>query len=355
MDRIRQQIEQIPAWLQTTGEYPEIVISSRARLARNLRSFRFALKASREDREEIKNLVRERLHLYPGFQSLEILEVDSLPDLARQALVERHLVTRDLLKNPEHALALYSPDETLAILVNEEDHLRVQVLANGLALDTVFQRIREIHEILGLLFPLAFHEEFGYLTSCPTNTGLGLRLSVLMHLPGLVLAKRLARLVKLLSQHRTSIRGLYGEGSEILGNIFQISTTRNLGLSEGELLESFRHTVTEIIQLEQETRQYLEEEASDLLEDRLWRAQAVLRNARLISFEETAQLTSALRLGVGLGKIYDVKIQTLNEILFFAQPAHLQMLFGHDMSPRERDLRRAAYVRTKLRSDADGS
>ncbi len=350
-DRIRKQVEQIPAWLQTTGEYPEIVLSSRARLARNLSPFRFSAKATPEDREEVRNFVLERLRLYPEFDRLHVLEVQTLSDLARQVLVERHLLTRDALKHPEHTVVLYEADESLALLINEEDHLRVQVLANGLALSTVAQRIQRLGEILGLLLPLAYHPEFGYLTSCPTNTGLGLRFSVLMHLPGLVLSKRLTDLVKLLARTRNSIRGLYGEGSEILGNLFQISTTQNLGLSEEELLLTFQDTVHEIIRLEQEARQQLEQESPELLDDRIQRARALLENARLISFEETARLTSALRLGVGLGRIYDVRIQTLNEILLYAQPGHLQVLFGHDMEPRERDLRRATYIRTKLQTE----
>ncbi len=350
-EHIRQQVETLPAWLQTTGDYPEIVLSSRARLARNLQPYRFARRASSEDRAKVRALVEERLQLFPGFEELRSLEVDPLDSLARQVLVERHLLTRDALKQPEHTLVFYTPDESLAILVNEEDHLRVQVLANGLALETVSQRIQEVGEILGLLLPLAYHPEFGYLTSCPTNTGLGLRLSVLMHLPGLVLAKRLPDLVKLLAKHRNSVRGLYGEGSEIVGNLFQISTTQNLGLSEQDLLARFQETVQEIIQLEQEARQHLEEASPTLLEDRIHRARALLEHARLISFEETARLVSALRLGVGLGRIFDIKIQTLNEILLYAQPAHLQVLFGHDMDPQERDLRRATYIRTKLQAE----
>ncbi len=351
MELIQRQVEQVPAWLKTTGEFPEIVLSSRARLARNLRTFKFALKASDAEREEIRTFVIERLRLYPRFEALQRVEITELDDLARQVMVERHLVTQDLLKRPEHALVLFDPNETLALLVNEEDHLRLQVLANGLALEQVFHRAQELHQVLALLFPLAYHEEFGYLTSCPTNTGLGLRLSVLMHLPGLVLSKRLSDLVKLLARSKTSIRGLYGEGSEILGNVFQISTTRNLGLSETELLEAFQATVHEIIRLEQEARQHLEQEVPELLEDQIRRARAILENARLISFEETARWVSALRLGVGLGRVFDVKLQTLNEVLFFSQPGHLQMLFGHqDLSPRERDFRRAAYIRTKLQA-----
>ncbi len=349
-DRIRELVEQVPAWLRTTGEYPEIVLSSRARLARNLRPFRFALKATDQDREEIRTFVLDRLRLHPHLAALHQLELEGLGEAERRVLVERHLVTRDLLKHPDYALVLYEPDESVALLVNEEDHLRVQVLANGLALSTVARRILDLGEILGLLLPLAYREEFGYLTSCPTNTGLGLRFSVLMHLPGLVLAKRLPELVKLLARARLSIRGLYGEGSDIVGNIFQISTTRNLGITEEELLAHFQDTVRQIIQMEQEARQHLEQETPDLVEDRIHRARALLENARLISFEETARLVSALRLGVGLGRIFDVKLQTLNELLFFAQPGHLQVLFGHDMDPQERDRRRAAYIRTKLQS-----
>ncbi len=352
---IQSLIEQTPAWLSGEGEYPELVISSRARLARNLRAFHFPSQLDEDERQRVLEIVRDRIRMIPLFQDATFVAVRDLSELDRQFLIERHLMTRDLLKYADTAGLIYTEDEMISVLINEEDHLRIQVMASGLALREVFQRVLDIDRKLGLLWPYAFHPEFGYLTSCPTNTGLGLRLSILAHLPGIVLTKHVDPLLKTLVKRRVGIRGLYGEGSDFYGNIFQIYTQETLGVTEEELLERFQATVDEILESERKARKILTGKLKDVLMDRIERARATLEHARLISFDETAQLVSFLRLAVGLGYYLDLKIRTLNELLLFSQPAHIQKLFGQDLDPRERDQKRASYIRAKLQAEAHES
>lgn len=343
-----QLIERTPLWLSGEGEMPELVLSSRARIARNLESHPFNIKMSSEERKGLLEEIMWALRETPYFKDAVFLDIGDLDEEDRLFLIERHLFSIPFWGNGRGSGIILTADETLSAIVNEEDHLRIQVLSPGLSLKSAFERILEVDEIVGQVLHYAYRNKLGYLTSCPTNTGTGLRLSALLHLPGVIYAKQLEKLFKNLKKVKVSVRGLYGEGSEVQGNIFQISSIVSLGVSEEETYKSFREIIDVTVDFERKARETLMENMRSQLEDKIYRSLALLKNAKLLTFKETAEYTSAVRLGVGLGFFLDIKIRTLNELLLFSQPVHLQKLFGKEMDPTERDKKRAFYVKTKL-------
>jgi protein arginine kinase len=237
-------------------------------------------------------------------------------------------------------------------MVNEEDHLRLQVFHSGFALGTAYADLERLDRELGAALPVAFHQEFGYLTACPTNAGTGLRASVLIHLPGLVLTKEIAKVLQGLSQVGLTFRGLYGEGSEVVGNFFQLSNQTTLGKSEEELLDHLGKIVRQVVTYEEQARQVLLRDAPTIIEDKVWRAYALLRYARSLSFEEAMNLLSGVRLGVGLNLIPRLSVYTLNKLLIYTQPAHLAALDVRAPKDQEQRAARAAYVRQVLEDEA---
>jgi protein arginine kinase len=250
-----------------------------------------------------------------------------------------------------HAAGLLTTGE-LSVMINEEDHLRLQGLESGFALDLAYERLERLDSDLSARLPVAFHPQFGYLTSCPTNAGTGLRASVLIHLPGLVLTKEISKVLQGLSQLGLTFRGLYGEGSEVVGNFFQLSNQKTLGESEAALLGHLGQMVRRVIEYEEEARMVLQREAPEVIADKVCRAYGLLRYARSLTFEETMNLLSGVRLGVGLNLIPNISVYTLNKLLIFTQPAHLSQREGREPSSTELEVARATYVRMLLESDA---
>ena len=348
---LRDMVERAPHWLSAEGKFPEMVISSRARVARNLEGFLFPAKLDKTLRKGVLKEIKKAALSLPEFRDALIFEISELSDLDRVFLAERHLISLDLLADGEGKAVIISRDETLSLMVNEEDHIRLQAFAPGLNLEEVFEKVLQVEQKLGETLSYAYREPYGFLTSCPTNTGTGLRLSVLLHLAGIVYSKQLEGLLRNLAKVKVSVRGLYGEGTNVEGNVFQISSLLSLGVSEKETLESFRDVVEITLDFEKKSREILLENMKEALEDKIQRSLAILSSARLLSFKETAEYVSAVRLGIGIGKIFDIKVKTLNELLLFSQPAHLQKLFGKEMGPQERDEKRASYVKTKLKAE----
>lgn len=346
---ITQLVERTPFWLSAEGEKPELVLSTRARIARNLMKYPFDRRMNDERRLALLSEVKEAIQA-TSLRNLTLFDVSSLPELDKSFLVERHLISLDLLRPGKGRAVFVDEEERISIMVNEEDHLRIQVLLPGLNLEQSWKVIEKIDEELGNLLDYAYKESYGFLTSCPTNLGTGLRFSVLLHLPGIVLTNQVEELFKSLRKARVYVRGLYGEGSEIQGNIFQLSTQLSLGFSEEELLKNFQEVVQAVLDFERKARAVLVESMRDVIEDKIYRALAILQAARLLTFREVAEYSSMVRLGIGLGLFFEPKIRTLNELLLYSQPAHLQKLFGAEMGPRERDAKRAAYVKTKLKT-----
>ena len=275
-----------------------------------------------------------------------------LTPIDRQFLVERHLISHDLADNGRLRGLLLVPDESVSAMVNEEDHLRLQALASGFQLRSAWESVNSIDDELGQDLDYAFSEDLGYLTACPTNAGTGMRASVLIHLPSLVLTKQISRVLQGITQVGLAVRGFYGEGSQIMGNFFQISNQTTLGQSEKETVESLERVTRQIIEYEQKARDELLKEARVQIEDKIWRAYGALKHSRVITSSEVVNLSSAVRFGVALQIEGLASVRTLNELLIRTQPAHIQLAAGQELEQRERNVIRANYVRSLLDSSA---
>ncbi len=343
-------------WLDASGPSSDIILSTRVRLARNLQGYAFGSRAKARDREAVLDRVKTTAGKLSRLSGASTLELPDVEPRSRKILLERRLVSRELLggekgRPQKGAAVLLSARDPLSIMVNEEDHLRLQTLLSGLRLHDGWDLVDRVDDEMGEDLPFAFHPEFGYLTSCPTNVGTGLRASVLMHLPGLVLTKEIGKVLQGLNQMGITFRGLYGEGSEVLGNFFQVSNQTTLGKTEEDLVDHLDRLVRQVVQYERQARQVLMKEAPAETEDKIWRAYGLLRFARSLSFEEMINLLSGVRLGVGLKLLPELRVYTLNKIMIFSQRAHLEQAAGRDLPPPERDAHRASFVRRILVSE----
>ncbi len=337
-------------WLRSDGPDGDVVLSSRVRLARNLAGFPFLTRANREDRRQILDMARQRvLGAAVSRQVLWVLLTEA-PPLERNLLVERHLISRQHAKGDEpRAVAVSSPDERLAIMVNEEDHLRIQVLRAGLALGDAFEQINEIDDKIESGIEYAFHPRFGYLTACPTNVGTGLRVSVMLHLPGLTLAGEIDKVRRAAKGMSLAVRGFYGEGSDAAGDVYQISNQTTLGKTERQILEEFeRQIMPKVIEYERHARRSLLQKRRLVLEDRVHRAIGALQNARLLAAEEAMSLLSLARLGVVTRVLEGPSLETLGRLMLLVQPAHLQKTVGSDLDQAQRRVARAELMRSHL-------
>jgi protein arginine kinase len=336
-------------WLRATGPESDIVISSRIRLARNLAAFNFTNRASAYQKTEIEGLLRDRIGKLELDPRLDYVAVPGLAPLDRQFLVERQLISRELAAAEGPRGVAVGPRETVSIMVNEEDHLRLQVMRSGFALDEAWQDIDKVDDLLEQKVSYAFSEEFGYLTACPTNVGTGMRSSVMLHLPALVWTKQIEKVFRALQKINLAVRGLYGEGSRASGDFYQISNQVTLGKSETGILTEIREVIPQIVTYERQARAALLRESRQALQDRVSRAHGTLCSATMMTSEETMDLLSSVRLGVNLNLLDDINIRTVNELFIHTQPAHLQKLMGSLLDGEERNAARARYLRTRLR------
>jgi protein arginine kinase len=347
-------------WLEASGEHADIVLSTRVRLARNLQGHAFGPRARVNDRESVLKQFKRSVDRSESLRGGTLLEMPAVADRTRRILHERRLVTRDLLGEeggePANGTAVHFSDrEPVSVMVNEEDHLRVQSLLSGLRIQEAWRIVDRLDEELGRELPFAYHNDFGFLTSCPTNVGSGLRASVFMHLPGLVLTKEIGKALRGLGELGLTFRGLYGEGSEVVGNFFQVSNQMTLGRTEEDLVDHLDRVVRKVIQDELQARQVLLRDARAVTEDKIWRAYGTLRYARALSFEEMMNYLSGVRLGMSLKLLPGLRVYTLNKMMIFTQPAHLDQAAGRDLSPEESDAHRASYVRRILATEGDVS
>lgn len=348
---LRQITEHAGEWLRGAGPQSEIVISSRVRYARNLAGYPFVNKANRRQRHDVLQRCREEIQSDRLAGNVLWVDLPESPQLDRQLLVERHLISRQHATGDENvprAVAI-DPDETFAIMVNEEDHLRMQVLRAGLQLTEAYDQIDRIDDALEEKLDWAYSRQLGYLTACPTNVGTGIRVSVMLHLPALKLTGEIEKVRRAARDMHLAVRGLFGEGSEALGDLYQVSNQTTLGKSEQEILADFEHgVVPQIIAYEQQARQALLKQREAQLDDKVWRAWAILTNARVMGTDEVLQLLSHLRLGVNLGRIEHIDIRTINGLFLLTQPAHLQKLNQREMDAAERRIARAQLIRQRL-------
>lgn len=340
-------------WLRGDGGESDVVISSRIRLARNLAGFPFMTRATLQQRQEIVATAQRDL-LHAGLAD-ELLWVDvhRLATLERTLLVERHLMSREHAKgNEPRALVVSIPDEHLSIMVNEEDHLRIQVLRSGLALGEALRQIDAADDRIEARLEYAYSSRFGFLTACPTNVGTGIRLSVMLHLPALRLIGESEKVVRAARDMSLAVRGYYGEGSESVGDLYQISNQTTLGKSEAVLRRELEEEILpRVLEYERSARRTLLERRRRALEDHAFRALGLLRHARLLTPEEALTNLSAVRLGVVAGVIPGVREQTVTQLLLLTQPAHLQRALSREMDQQLRREARADFVRQRLEAD----
>lgn len=335
-------------WLEATGPFSEIVLSSRVRLARNLATHPFVHRAKVKDLKEIISRCRSAAEATSCMEGGFYVDVKRLLPVDVQFLVERHLISLEMAGDGKSRGLMVGQGEVLSLMINEEDHLRLQAFASGLQLERAYELASELDDALERTLDYAFSEKWGFLTACPTNTGTGLRGSILIHLPGLVLTKDIDKVLRGVNQVGLAVRGFYGEGSEVEGNFFQVSNQTTLGRSEEDIIGGLNKVAKQIIEYERNAREMLVASARLEVEDKIWRAFGILTNARTLTSDEIINLCSAVRLGVSLGIIRSVSTKDLNELLVLTQPAHLQKIFDVEMEPQERDVKRAEYVRNRL-------
>ncbi|MFC1650782.1 protein arginine kinase [Candidatus Latescibacterota bacterium] len=340
-------VHSIPEWLDVEGPESGIVISSRLRLARNIAGIPYAHRSDDAKLGEIINNVLDAVHI-AGFDSSNFFRIDSLDELHKTVFIERHLISPALAFKKGNCGVLVREGENNSILINEEDHLRIQSLSSGFNPMAALAEINEIDNKLSKAIEFSFSKEYGYLTACPTNMGTGLRASVLIHLPALVLTKEIQRVIRSSGQLGLAVRGYYGEGSDIIGNLFQISNQRSLGKNEHDIVDALISVVSQVMEYEKQAAETLMHEAKNQTEDKIWRSIGILKTARMLSTQEFMNLGSAARFGCYMELIDKKYIKTLNELLVLTQPGHLQMRFDRSVDAAERDFLRAELVRERF-------
>jgi protein arginine kinase len=345
LDRL---LEHTSPWLGGEGPHADLVLSTRIRLARNLESVPFTHRAREEQLNGVLVSVSNAAQRSSAFHGSVFLRMNEMTAVERQILVERRLVSNELGDGARPRGIVIAPDESLSLMINEEDHLRLQVLIPGFQLADAYGRADTADDELDQALDFAFSEEIGYLTSCPTNAGTGLRASVLIHLPALVLLEEIQKVLKMIMQVGLNVRGLYGEHSEVMGNLFQISNQTTLGRSERESIDSLERVTRQILQTEESARERMMRDARVQIEDKVWRAYGTLRHCRSIQPREVINLCSAVRLGVALGLSGLPPLRVVNELLVMTQPAHLQRTSGTELAPNDRNVVRAQLVRERL-------
>ena len=337
--------EDVGEWLRGTGPESDIVMSSRVRLARNVAHYPFVSRMSDQDRGDVERFLRERITASPAGSQLEYIDVGRLEEVDRQFLVERQLISREHAEAQGARAVAIDGREQVSLMINEEDHLRIQCMHSGLDLKGVWEQIRAVDDQIEKVVPYAFHPRFGFLTACPTNVGTGIRVSVMLHLPALVITRQIDKVFRSLHKISLAVRGLYGEGSQAMGDFYQISNQTTLGKTEEELVEQVGDVVPVLIDYERRAREFLVRETQQNVHDQVSRAFGILRTAQTITAEETMQLLSRVRMGVLLGLIGDVNIADINSLLIRTQPAHLQKLRGLELDTKDRNIERARYLR----------
>ena len=336
-------------WLRGEGPHHQIVISSRVRLARNLRSRAFPGWAKKAERTAILELIKPRVEELMEMQDSFSEPLQDLSALEKQVLVERHLISREHAAKSVGSAIVMNRRQTLSIMVNEEDHLRMQSIRSGLQLKQAFKLVDKIDSALESKLEFAFDQRLGYLTACPTNVGTGMRASAMLHLPGLVLSELINQVIQAVSKIGLAVRGLYGEGTEAMGNLFQISNQTTLGEKEDEIIARLSKVIETIIEKEHDARQVLIQKRSNTLWDQIGRAYGVLTYAHAMTSKEALNLLSIIKLGVDLGAFPEDRRLPIDELFIDTQPAHLQKSSQQKLNAEERDHLRAEIIRERLK------
>jgi protein arginine kinase len=347
--RLDDLITQTSEWLKGTGPESDIAISSRIRLARNIDGLMFVDWSDDKTKQRVIELSKDMVLSSDFMKDALYIDMSGSSLIDRQFLIERHLISRGHAIETKYKSVFISNGEIASIMVNEEDHLRIQVMRSGIALYDSWAVMTELEKDFERKIKFAFSDEWGYLTACPTNTGTGLRASVMMHLPAIVMTAQINGLIKAVSKLGLTVRGFFGEGTEAVGNFFQISNQITMGHSEEETIDNLTRIINQIISQERGSRDFIRDKKRDAIEDKVSRAYATLEGAHIITSSETIDLLSLVRLGVGLGIVKGLDRRRLNDLFILTQPAHLQKLAGRELSPSERDIKRAGLIRSKLK------
>lgn len=345
-------LRQSDKWLDRQGPEEHIVVSSRARYARNLPRVPFPMRARPEELRHVVERVSEAIEKNARFEEGNSFSLSQIKGFERSFLKENHLISVEMEKGGENRSLFLSNDVKLAVMVNEEDHLRIFALEPGFQPFEALTSLMTLEDQLERELHFAFSPKYGYLTACPTNTGTGLRASVMLHLPALAMTKRLPELIKSMPQFGLTVRGFYGENSENMGDFFQISNEITLGKSEKEIVQTLNSVVEQVIEREEQGRRLLFEQNSHLVEDEVWRAYGLLTQARVMTTQEAVQLLSKLRFGIDRGYFGKLRHTDLNKLVIEIQPGHLQFLRGGPIGTEERDIMRADLLRKRLESKA---
>ncbi|SFB33696.1 protein arginine kinase [Lentibacillus halodurans] len=342
--------EAISPWMREEGPDSDIVLSTRIRLARNFAQYSFPILALDKDLQHICQFIRQEYEhqSFQDYHDFSFVPIQDLSPIERRVLVEKHLISPHLAEQNHASAVLISKNEQVSIMVNEEDHLRIQLYFPGFQLNHALKKVFELDDWLEGKIDYAFDEKRGYLTGCPTNVGTGMRASVMMHLPSLSWTQQINRMIPAINQLGLVVRGIYGEGSEATGNIFQISNQITLGKSEEDIVEDLQSVVRELIEHERKARNYIMEQSSTRLEDRIFRSYGVLAYSRIIESKEAARCLSDVRLGIDLGIIENVSRNILNELMVLTQPGFLQQYAKKTLSANERDVLRASLIRERI-------
>ncbi len=335
-------------WLAGEGKYGRSVVSSRVRLARNIAGVRFAHRAKSEDLQYTLATARKAIEESDTMKTCNFMLMSELSELDREFLVERHLISKEFAEKPSIQAVAVGDNEMISVMVNEEDHLRLQSIQPGFQIMEAWRLVDRLDDEIDSKIRYAFSYEWGYLTACPTNTGTGLRASMLVHLPALFLTRQINKVVHGISQMGLAVRGFYGEGSDVMGNLFQVSNRTALGTSEIDIVESLEKVVIQVLDYEARAREILLRDARSQIEDKVWRAYGILRYCRRVASQDVMSFASAVRLGLCLDMIDSISVAGLNRMVFMSQPAHLQKSVGRAMDAEERDVVRADMVRKIL-------
>ncbi|MDP4178762.1 MAG: protein arginine kinase [Bacillota bacterium] len=338
-------------WIMSkNSDESNLVLSSRIRLARNIDKVPFPIRIDEEKGKELIKDVENVFYISPEIKEDYITNyLWNLDEVTDNSFLEKHLISPRLINNYKKSAFILNKDQTVSIMLNEEDHIRLQCITAGLNLEEAFKDANKLDDIIEDKLNYAFDENLGYLTACPTNLGTGLRASVMIHLPVLSMSKEITQLYNAVTQIGMTIRGLYGEGSNADGNVYQISNQISLGVTEEEIINNINAVVNQIINQENIAREHLLKNRKYELEDKIFRSLGILKSAVLMNSKECLSLLSNVRMGIEMGIINDISSQTINELFVSLQPATLQLLVNKKLNDKERDLERAKLIREKLK------
>lgn len=336
-------------WYLQNGKDSDIVISSRARLARNLLEYNFQNKYVNDESKKVLDLIEE---ITPSLgYSLKLLKLENMDDITKISLMEKHLISPEFaMNNKTNKAILINDDENICIMINEEDHIRMQVFCAGLEFENLVGLITEIDDKLSELVHYAYNEKYGYLTACPTNVGTAMRISIMVHLPALTLTGNISKVLRAVNNFGMSIRGIYGEGTESKGDIYQIFNTQSLGLSEKEIAKNVRVITDKIIEQERLARKNLSKKSIDL-EDKVYRSYGLLTNAKILTSDECRRLLSDVKLGTDLGIIEELTDSKVKKIELYTKPGNLQKIEGKELNAFDRDIERCLIIKKIIKEE----